>query len=66
MNFDDVEGAVRAAKLSLAVADRHVGQMVRLSANRLRSVELDWETVEALRAIKRELRDFDIRTGRWK
>lgn len=66
MTFDEVEAAVKSAKTSIAVVDANVGAMVRLSAGHLRGVQLTWPTVDALRALKRELRDFDIRTGCWK
>lgn len=67
MTFADMERALNDAKSQQAVVDANVHSMARLIANRLRaSGSLDWKTRNALRDIKRELRDFDSRTGSWK
>jgi hypothetical protein len=67
MTFDDMERALQAAKSQQQIVDANVHGMAKLIANRLRVAgSMDWKTVDAMRALKRELRDFDSRTGRWK
>lgn len=60
--FDDVRAAVDQAKHQLEAADSVAQNMARLLKGRLRHV---YDTA-ALAALKHELRDFNIQTGRWK
>lgn len=63
MLWDEMNEAVRNAKTTLRIADTFVGQMANMIAGRLRSGRVRSSTLETL---KRELRDYDMRTGTWK
>lgn len=60
--FDEIRWAVQAAREQLAAVDAQTGKMAGLLVGRLRHVDAP----EALRDLKRELRDFDMTTGKWK
>jgi multidrug resistance efflux pump len=60
--FDDVRAAVSAAKFQLQAADSVATNMAALLMGRLRKVQSD----AALAALKRELADYNIQTGKWK
>lgn len=60
--FDDVRAAVALANTQLAAADEVAVNMAGLLVGRLRKVYRE----DHLRALKRELADFNIQTGKWK
>lgn len=60
--FDDVRVAVDNARAQIRAVDSIATAMVRLLVGRLRCCTDGW----ALAALKRELRDFDMTTKRWK
>jgi hypothetical protein len=60
--FDEVWAAERQARDQLAAADNVAKNMARLLVGRLRHVHDE----RALAALKRELQDFNIQTGKWK
>jgi hypothetical protein len=60
--FDEIRWAVQAAREQLKAVDQQAGKMAGLLVGRLHHVE----TTEYLRDLKRELRDFDMTTGKWK
>lgn len=60
--FDDVRAAVEQAQFQLQAADSVALNMARLLKGRLRKVD----SASALAALKRELQDFNIQTGKWK
>lgn len=60
--FDDVRAAVNLAKFQLEAADSVATNMALLLGGRLRNVA----SHSALAALKRELHDFNIQTGKWK
>lgn len=70
MNYQDIKEAREEAQASLACAHQAVRHAIDLCADHLRvsipkpGVWSDERT--ALSALKRELRDFNIVTGRWK
>lgn len=63
MNFDDVTRAVNEARNTLQSVDHHVEQMAKLIAGRLRAADVSQHT---LRQLKKELRDYNPHTGKWK
>lgn len=63
--FDEVREAVSRAEAQLRAADQSATEMARLLTGRLRHVQ-GWQGKRALAALKRELRDFNIQTERWK
>jgi len=63
--FDETRAAVKAAELQIQAADETTQQMADLVKKRLRLLKT-WQGVETLRAMKKELRNFDMVTGRWK
>lgn len=66
MTYEEIEAARKAAQQTIDMVSASVAPMIRMSVGHLRAAGLRWDTVDALRSLKRELRDFDIRTGRWK
>lgn len=59
--FDDMRAAVRDAANTLRAADNVAGDLAWLLRGRLRKVQ----SVDSLRALKRELSHFNIKTGEW-
>lgn len=70
MNYDDILGARRNAESAIRFADEAAKGAAMLAAGRLRQgiPNPDYWSADrdALTKLKRELRDFDMRTGRWK
>lgn len=60
--FDDMRAAVRQAADTLRAADSVATDLAWMLRGRLRKVQ----NRDSLRALKRELRDFDMTTGEWK
>lgn len=60
--FDEMRRAVILARDTLDAADATATDAAWLLKNRLRHVS----NIYTLRALKRELRDFDMTTGQWK
>ena len=66
-HWDTVQAAINDGNLALASIRYHANQMLRLLAKtNLRDVQLDYQTSEALVEIKRQLKDFDSRSKRFK
>ncbi len=59
--WDTMRDALAEARSVMAAADDFANGAARICVGRLRKV--DWST---LKAMKRELRDFNIHTGEWK
>jgi hypothetical protein len=59
--FDEMREAVCEAEHTLRAADDVAASMARLLVGRLRFAGTD-----ALRKLKKELREFDMVTGEWK
>jgi len=64
--FDEVAREVEAARMAMIAVDQQSAKMAKLLSGRLRNIPLDYWTVGTLRDLKRELRAFDMTTGRWK
>lgn len=63
MNYSDILQARKDAQEQINLADQATRGAAQLCAGRLRKAEV-WE--DTLRMLKRELRDFDMTTGKWK
>lgn len=63
MNITEALDAVRQARQTLESADATVRCVLDMARNRLRAADV---SPSVLRALKRELRDFDMTTGHWK
>lgn len=63
MAFDQLNEAVEDARTTIARSDAVVRQIAGLLRGRLRVAHIDRHTLAAL---KRELQDFNSKTGRWK
>jgi hypothetical protein len=63
MTYQELAMAVQDAKNTLEKADSCTGQLARMMAGRLRESNASAYTLAKL---KRELRDFNIHTGKWK
>lgn len=59
--YDTMRQAMKEAKAQLDAADEVASQLAAMLCGRLRKVHSSYA-----RALKRELRDFDMTTGRWK
>lgn len=59
--FDEMQEAVREARLTLRAADDVAAAMANLLVGRLHFAGPD-----TLRKLKKELREFDMVTGEWK
>lgn len=68
MTLAEVERAIRDAETALLNGLRGVKLMARLVGGKLRAAfpEPDYFEAKTLRALKRELRDFDATRGTWK
>lgn len=62
--YDDMHAAVRLAEHTLKAADKEATAMAKLLIGRLRKVE-DWNH-STLKSLKKELDQFNARTGQWK
>ncbi len=59
--FDDMREAMTEARCIMHAADNCAGDMARMLSNRLHKCG----DVRALTDLKRELKDFNIHTGKW-
>ncbi len=59
--YDDMRAAVESARATFRAADNAADAMANTLRGRLRHVS-GWQLAQ----LKRELRDFNIHTGRWK
>ena len=59
---DQMKDAIASARLTQRAADSNTAEMASMVAGRLRPAGA---SVGVLRALKRELRDFNIHTGSW-
>jgi len=66
MDMHEVVEAIEDAQLTLRKADRVAGNLVKLLVGRLRSAGSSWEIRKTLADLKRELRDYNATTLRWK
>jgi len=64
--FDEVRRAVTRANVTLSAADAVSIDMAVLLEGRLRSVGNHFQGRQALSALKRELRDWNMKTETWK
>lgn len=65
MPLSEMEAAVNEAKTVISRAEMCIPAMLKLCKGRLRVVREYWD-LKALAAIKRELRDFNSQTLKWK
>lgn len=63
--WDAVRASVDEAKMMLRAVDSQVETMAELLCGRLRLLK-SFRGVDALRTLKRELRDFNGTTGKWR
>ncbi len=63
MNYIDIKNAREEAKNRIILADAATRDAAKLVAGRLRIAQVDCWTLEEL---KRELKNYNIHTGRWK
>ena len=61
MNIDEMNQAIRDAQNKLEIAEIASTKMAGILRGRLRNV-----SPYILKSLKRELRDFNIATGKWK
>lgn len=62
MNWGDAIAAFKDAERTIAASDSIVSDMARMVAGRLRRGNV---SAYYLKQLKRELQDFDMRTGEW-
>ena len=63
MNYEEFDSAVKDAETTMARASAFVRMLARLAVGRLRRSKVSHHVLAEL---KRELRDYNIHTGRWK
>lgn len=63
MQWLEMDAAVREARTVMDRADLFVGQMARMIIGKLKSGDVSEYT---LKALKKELRDFNMKTGEWR
>lgn len=64
--FDEVERALQQARMVNTACDQQTGAMAMMIAGRLHNIGDKYQHREALIALKKELRDFNMVTGCWK
>lgn len=65
MNYDEMSAAVKDAERTMRLADIATDSLVQLVVGRLRKVT-SWRGHDALKSLKKELRDYNMGTGKWK
>lgn len=63
MNWFDFNQAIEHGRAEVKRGDDAAKKLAHLMRHRLRAANIDTET---LRALKRELQDFNSTTGRWR
>lgn len=67
LSYDEARAAMRDAQSTMKAADEVAGDIASILIGRLRCVNKSgYGGTSTLRSLKRELRDFDMTTGRWK
>lgn len=66
MNYREMKEAIKSAELTLRMADMATTDMADLLVGRLRKVQKTYRGVETLKALKKELKQFDSKRGVWK
>lgn len=61
--WDDMNAAINDARSKISAADGVVSSMARMIAGRLRKAEV---SRSVLTALKKELADYNMHTGKWK
>lgn len=65
--YDAVQEALGRARAANYTVDQNVCQMAQLIQGRLRAAgSLDWKTVRAFNALKKELDDWNAKSGTWR
>jgi len=62
MDFDTMKASIREARRTMEVSDAVAEDIAFILVGRLRKVR----STTYLRALKKELANFDMTTGRWK
>ncbi len=63
MKWEELDEAVCEAQQTLNLADDHVRSMAKMVIGRLQQADV---RNSVLTALKKELRDYNIHTGKWK
>jgi hypothetical protein len=68
MTYDEMFKAIEEAKQTISIAETQAHNMAKFLVGRLRMVNRAgyWGEHDTLCKLKRELRDFNITTRRWK
>ena len=66
MRFHEMFEAMNEAERTLKLADEQSEKMARLLSGRLRMASRSYFGARAVADLKRELRDFNMQTCRWK
>lgn len=65
MNYREAQEAISDASNTLRRADEMANDIIKLLPGRLRKIN-KYYSVEAMKDLKRELKDFNAKTGEWK
>jgi len=66
MNWKEMNEAVDSARITLRNADYAANSISKLMVGRLRNVQDNYQGHETLAALKKELQQYNARTGEWK
>lgn len=66
MNYQEMAAAVQDAKNTVDLADMYTEKMLYMTKGRLRCVSSTYQGWELLKALKKELSQFNAVTGKWK
>lgn len=66
MYLGDMKKAINDAENTLMRAESCAGDLAKLLKGRLRQVGNDYWSIDALKALKKELQSFNAVTGQWK
>ena len=66
MKYQEMADAIRDAEETINQANRQMTSLAKLMKGRLRTVSNSWQGAETLKALKRELSQFNASTGEWK
>lgn len=66
MRFNEMVEAMTEAETNFILADEQAEKMAKLLRGRLRRAAASYRGAQFVADLKRELRDFNIQTRRWK
>ena len=66
MNFDEMNSAVQDAERTIRIANTTTSKLLKMLVGRLRTVDNNYQSRKALAALKKELSQYNVKSGTWK